>query len=224
MRWPPLDRLADFPEKASADPLTVLLISITKHTELFPHRCDVTIDRREFVAGGIAGLGIAGFGGAAHAGNGAEAAVAAATPEAAVEAANSTSAGSVASTEPVAPDPRLAQFASLLAPVGAGTVVGVATVSKIDFDDWGRGTADLELTDGSTMQVDVCAKDDSLSHEAVASTERYQLFLRNGADGRRATDEEIALVVGGLADAIRDNEASTPVAVLTKSEYWARGC
>lgn len=163
---------------------------------------------------------MAGIGGVAHASNGAQA-----TALAEVSASSdATSCGAAAPAGGEVVDPRVAQFASLLAPVGAGTIVAGATVSRVNFDDWGRGTAELTTADGASVQVDVCAKDDALAHEAVAATERYQLFLRNGADGATATEEEVAQAISTLADAIRANEAAAPVAVLTKSEYWARGC
>jgi hypothetical protein len=190
----------------------------------------VTIDRREFVASGLVGLGVASVGNVAHAGNGASAARAANTatltetfaPTTTPESLTANQQAAAESVEPV--DPRNAGFAELLAPVAAGASLANATVVRVEVDSWGRGTAELRTEQGGLFNVDVCTKDASLNHTAVATTTRYDLFVRNGGDGSRATEEQVAHSVAALADAIRQNETSAPVVVLTKSEYWARGC
>ena len=188
----------------------------------------MTIDRREFVAGSLAGLGIASVGGVAHAGNGARASVAAAgsSPEALAPTVGPQAArAEVAAGENTeAIDPRSAEFGELLTPIAVGTSVAGTTVMRVEIDGWGRGTAELRTKKGASFHVDVCTTDATLDHTAVAETERYELFVRNGGDGELATEQEVAHAIGALADAIRLNEASAPVAVLTKSEYWARGC
>lgn len=188
----------------------------------------MTIDRREFVASGLAGLGIASVGGVAHAGNGAQASI---TATVGAETAASSGSNVPVPHQETAPgvvaeivNPRSAEFAQLLAPVATGATLAGSTVVRVEVDGWGRGTAELRTEDGAMFNVDVCSADPSLDHTAVATTDRYELFVRNGGDGTRATEQEVAHAVGALAEAIRVNEASAPVAVLTKSEYWARGC
>lgn len=173
------------------------------------------MNRRQFVAKGLAGIGAVGVGSTALAGNGSQAQVAATTP-----AAQPAAAGSGVTASSIHGE----SFAALLAPVIVGTTLGNAEVATIDVDEWGRGNAEVVVEGGASFHIDVCSRDGSLGHDPVASTERFDLFVRNGGDGSLATSMDVDNAVSALAGAIRANEAVAEVALLSKSEYWARGC
>lgn len=178
------------------------------------------MNRRQFVASGLAGIGIVAAN-ASHASNGGraqDAAAAAGTPDH-----NTTVAGSDEAPAIQPSGLHAASFTAMLAPVVVGSTLEGARVASIDVDEWGRGTAEVVVEDDS-YHIDVCVKDASLGHEPVASTERFDLFVRNGGDGSVATPMNVGGAVAALAGAIRANEANAEVALVSKSEYWARGC
>ncbi|MFT6396364.1 MAG: hypothetical protein ACJAYU_001107 [Bradymonadia bacterium] len=179
------------------------------------------MNRRQFVAKGLAGIGVVGVGSSAFASNGSDAQMTAtASPEQVITVgAEGATSGSVSPSSVHAEG-----FAALLTPVAVGSVLDGARVATIDVDEWGRGTAEIVIEGGASYHIDVCTKDESLGHEPVASTQRFDLFVRNGGDGSVATSSNVDGAIAALAGAIRANEAEATVALLSKSEYWARGC
>ena len=102
-------------------------------------------------------------------------------------------------------------MARLLGPVKPGAMFGAASVVGVHGVRLGAASVTLKLRTGETCQVDICSRDTSAGAlEPVASTRRYDLFLANGARGRRHTGQTMARLVHELARIIRGNETTAP--------------
>lgn len=104
-----------------------------------------------------------------------------------------------------------AEVASLLGPLAAGDLLGQATLVAVHGVRLGAAAITLKLSNGDTIQVDICQHDGSpRALEPVAATSRYDLFLANGSRGHERTGLKLNQVVQQLAQVIRTNEARVP--------------
>jgi hypothetical protein len=110
----------------------------------------------------------------------------------------------------------------LLAPLVPGSRVG--RLRLVSIHPVHAGAASVVLTHPLSLrhfQVDICRRGDAAGVVPVATTDQYELFVANGAQGRRGTPEALAHSIMALAVFIRANEAkASPLPVLTFAERF----
>lgn len=117
---------------------------------------------------------------------------------------------------------------ALLGSLATGAVFGAGTrryrVASVFAARAGAVPLVLEEVDGDArFAVELLRRDDGDAVQPVARTASLALFVRNGGDGSRATQEAQGLAVLALARAISERETAGGVAALsTRRERAAR--
>lgn len=179
------------------------------------------MNRREFTAAGLAGMGLAALGGSV--------ASAAGLSESAAGSATEDFRGTVGATSDpaswqihdasapseadLARAARDARFVALLG-VTVGSSVAGATVSGVRIDDFGVGVVELG-SEGVVLNV---FRGESGSG-AVASSAGYDVFVRNGGDGAVPTSGVSAVAAAQLASTIAAREGAVSVELVSAREF-----
>ena len=101
-----------------------------------------------------------------------------------------------------------APLASLLAPLGPGSVLGRWRVERLVEPSGGAASIVLSDRSGTEFQLDLCARDGSaLASHGPACTEHFELFVANQGDGATGTHEDHGLCAMAVGEVIRANEA-----------------
>ncbi len=123
-------------------------------------------------------------------------------------------------TEPASQAVDTSGLKRLIAPHGTGATIAGATLVGLTIDPKRTAVIDLKRPDGQQFRVEVCRLNGD--EGAIATTQHYALYLRNGGDGSKDTEELEGLALMALGEAIRANEASTPqLDLISKKELWS---
>lgn len=179
--------------------------------------------RREFVTAGLAALGAVGL----SSDSSAAPSQAGSSDSAAQVRAGSASSwdGNVRTSESGAEasgaqGALAAELTALVAPLRGGSVLSESTLREVYVDESATGVAIIENGSGRIARLDVCRRDGETGVEPLATTAGYEIFVRNGADGDRATERETILAARALAEVIGRNESSRQLALVSKPQYW----
>ena len=177
------------------------------------------VNRRHFVIGASAGLGVLGLGALFSGGS---------SPKRHTTTKNHTADLTPQRTNKDRLTPQRTdedrKLAALLAPYQGGAMVGDSQLKSVFIDKFGMGVVILESRDGRSFRVDVCRRDPAnATVQPISQTKHCALFLRNSGSGDTPTDESMGLAVMALAIAIRNNESAQPaLPLITKNEFWDR--
>ncbi len=86
----------------------------------------------------------------------------------------------------------------------------------------GIAVALIEDANGRVSRLDICRREGDVA-SPLARTARYEIYVRNGADGATPSEANVVLAARALGDVIRQNEAGTEVALISKHRYWRAG-
>jgi hypothetical protein len=78
----------------------------------------------------------------------------------------------------------------------------------------------LSSIDSGRFQIDIMRRDDET--RGVASTEKLELFVANGGNGNKLTDEDHAEAAIAMAEVLARSESAAPRGLLTLRERHAR--
>ncbi len=160
--------------------------------------------RRSFVLAGLSGIGAVGVGGVS------------------VGATPTPASGDLAvdSIVPVRPRSEVtADLERLVYPAMPGALVSGSQVVDIFADEFGCGVVLFRAPDGSGFRADIYRRG-VMPASSFATTERYELNVRNDGDGRIRTSREIESAMLALTAAVRENESALPrLELVTRSEF-----
>ena len=114
------------------------------------------------------------------------------------------------------------QLRTMLAPLKAGAELVKTVVDSIWLSPKMIGQVRLrDLKTDQLFTIDICRKTSgSSSARAVATTQSYALFLRNGGGGQKITPEHVGLSLMAVAETLSRHERSHAVlALLTDTEH-----
>jgi hypothetical protein len=193
------------------------------------------MNRREFTAAGLTGLGVVALSGAAAqagvplstlAGSNASVGAAGVGASSTASAAAVGSAGAweiLDATAPSAADlaraARSEVFAGLLSPLAVGSSLAGFAVQGARIDDYGVGVVTLSSGAGEFV-LNVFRRSEGVA--VVASTSSYAVVVRNGGTGDVPTPESQASAALALAEVIASNEGSAASPELVSvSAFWS---
>lgn len=112
------------------------------------------------------------------------------------------------------------ELTALLSPLRGGSDVAGSTLREAYVDQHGTGAVVMEDPNGRFFRLDVCRRQGDPGVTPLAVTAGYEVYVRNGASGARATERDTILAGRRLAEIIAGNEGGAQLALVSKREYW----